>query len=139
MPRAGTAFPTMKLGTASKVRYWPPSSKGVETSISVYRAPTPYPRHYDHAWYVLEGAVQFACGERVISAPAGTFVLVPKGVAHTFANPAAVPARMLGIDAPGGFEPYFEDLAAAIPEGVPVDAALVVAIQRQHDTYPPER
>jgi ubiquinone/menaquinone biosynthesis C-methylase UbiE len=33
MPLAGTAFPTMRHGTASKVQYWPPSSKGVETSM----------------------------------------------------------------------------------------------------------
>jgi mannose-6-phosphate isomerase-like protein (cupin superfamily) len=95
-------------------------------------------RHYDHAWYVLEGAVEVTCGGRIIQAPAGTFVLVPKGIAHTFSNPAAVPARMLEIDAPGGFEPYFEELATAIPEGAPVDPSVVVAIQRKHDTYPPD-
>ncbi len=94
-------------------------------------------RLYDHAWYVLEGAVQLTCGERVVSASAGTFVLVPKGIAHTFSNPAAVSARMLEIDAPGGFEPYFEELATAIPEGSSVDPSVVVAIQRKHDTYPP--
>jgi len=96
-------------------------------------------RHYDHAWYVLEGAVQLTCGDRIVTASEGTFVLVPKGIAHTFSNPAAVPAHMLEIDTPGGFEPYFEELAAAIPEGAPVDPAVVVAIQRKHDTFPPER
>jgi mannose-6-phosphate isomerase-like protein (cupin superfamily) len=96
-------------------------------------------RHYDHAWYVLEGEVQLTCGDRVVQAKAGTFVLVPKGIAHTFSNAAAVQSRMLEIDAPGGFEPYFEELAAAIPEGASVDPSVVVAIQRKHDTSPPDR
>ena len=95
-------------------------------------------RHTDHAWYVLEGEVQFTCGERIVTASAGTFVLVPRGIAHTFSNPGAVPVRMLEIDAPEGFEPYFEELAAAIPQGAAVNPAVVVAIQRQYDTYPPD-
>lgn len=95
-------------------------------------------RHYDHAWYVLAGEVQLICGDRLLSAPAGTFVFVPRGIAHTFANAAAVPTRMLEIDTPGGFEPYFEELAAATPEGAPVNPSVVVAIQRRYDTYPPD-
>jgi hypothetical protein len=47
-------------------------------------------------------------------------------------------ARMLEIDTPGGFEPYFEELAAAIPEGAAVNPSVVVAIQRKYDTYPPD-
>ena len=42
-------------------------------------------------------------------------LLANKGIAHTFTNPAA------------------------IPTGAPVDHAVVVAIQRKHDTFPPER
>jgi hypothetical protein len=45
---------------------------------------------------------------------------------------------MLEIDTPGGFEPYFEELAAAIPEGASVNPSVVVAIQRKYDTYPPD-
>jgi Cupin domain len=86
---------------------------------------------------VLEGEVQLTCGDRIVQAKAGTFVFVPKGIAHTFSNPGAVQARMLEIDAPGGFEPYFEELAAAIPTGTSVDPSVVVAIQRKYDTYPP--
>jgi hypothetical protein len=85
----------------------------------------------------VEGTLHLTCGERSIVVTAGTCVLVPNGIAHTFANPADVPARLLEIDAPGGFEPYFEELATAIPAGTPVDPAVVVAIQRKYDTFPP--
>ena len=37
-------------------------------------------------------------------AAAGTFVLVPPGVEHTFANRSDHPVRMLNIHAPAGFD-----------------------------------
>jgi hypothetical protein len=45
---------------------------------------------------------------------------------------------MLEIDATGGFEPYFEELAPTIPQGALVDPSLVVAIQCKYDTFPPD-
>jgi mannose-6-phosphate isomerase-like protein (cupin superfamily) len=94
-------------------------------------------RHYDHAWYIVEGEVNLTFGERIMQAKAGTFVFVPKGVAHTFSNPGAAGARMLEIDTPGGFENYFKELAAAFPEGASITPWVVVAIQQKYDTYPP--
>ena len=41
--------------------------------------------------------------ERVVAGP-GTFVLVPPGVLHTFANDSDEPVRMLNIHAPAGFD-----------------------------------
>ncbi len=41
--------------------------------------------------------------ERAVAGP-GTFVLVPPGVEHGFANEAAVPVRMLNLHAPAGFD-----------------------------------
>ena len=39
-----------------------------------------------------------------VSAPPGTFVLVPQGTEHAFRNKGATPVRMLNIHAPGGFD-----------------------------------
>ena len=58
----------------------------------------------DDAFYVLEGELTFILGEDEIAAPAGTFVLVPPDVVHTFANRSAAPARILNIHAPAGFD-----------------------------------
>lgn len=60
--------------------------------------------------YVLEGEVTLQIGEEVIKAPPGALVLKPKGIPHTFWNAGNVPARILEIIAPGGFEKYFDDL-----------------------------
>ena len=58
----------------------------------------------DDAFYVLDGEVTFVVEGEELAAPAGTFVLVPQGVLHSFANRASEPARILNIHAPAGFD-----------------------------------
>ena len=76
-------------------------------------------------------------GERTVQASVGTFVFVPKGVVHSFSNPGAVWSRILQIDAPGGFENFYEELATAFPEGTPIVDLVLDAIQQKYDTYRP--
>jgi mannose-6-phosphate isomerase-like protein (cupin superfamily) len=68
------------------------------------RGPDPHvhERHAD-AWYVLEGELTFGVGpggETLHQAPAGTLVLVPAGVIHTFRNDGTGTARFLNVHAP---------------------------------------
>ena len=58
----------------------------------------------DDAFYILDGELTFVFGAERVTAPAGTFVLVPPGVEHGFRNEQAAPVRMLNIHAPGGFD-----------------------------------
>ena len=58
----------------------------------------------DDAFYIIEGEMTFVFGDREVSAPPGTFVLVPPGVEHAFRNDGAQPVRMLNIHAPAGFD-----------------------------------
>ena len=59
------------------------------------------PLHVHHAddetWYVLEGTLCVRRGDEIITAHAGSGVLVPKGMPHTFWNPDPEPARYLLI------------------------------------------
>jgi mannose-6-phosphate isomerase-like protein (cupin superfamily) len=58
----------------------------------------------DDSFYILEGELTFGVeGEEVVAGP-GTFVLVPPGVRHTFANRSDEPVRMVNIHAPAGFD-----------------------------------
>lgn len=61
----------------------------------------------DDAFFVLEGQLTVRTPEdrcpNVIAGP-GTFVLVPPGAVHTFANHGDARVRMLNIHAPGGFD-----------------------------------
>ena len=58
----------------------------------------------DDAFYVLDGELLFRVEDEEIAAPAGTFVLVPPRIRHTFANRTSAPARILNIHAPAGFD-----------------------------------
>ena len=58
----------------------------------------------DDVFYVLEGELTFKLASGDVAAPAGTFVLVPPGVEHTFSNRTDQPVRVLNIHAPGGFD-----------------------------------
>ena len=66
------------------------------------------PPHIHHAeeeaWYVLEGTLTFRFDDKEHEAPSGTFVLVPPGVRHTFANRTDAPARVVNVHAPAGFD-----------------------------------
>jgi mannose-6-phosphate isomerase-like protein (cupin superfamily) len=58
----------------------------------------------DDAFLVLDDEMTFLLADEELTAPAGTFVLVPPGVEHTFVNRAGQPVRMLNIHAPAGFD-----------------------------------
>ena len=58
----------------------------------------------DDSFYVLEGEMTFLVEDERLTAGPGTFVLVPPGVLHTFANESDAPARMLNVHAPAGFD-----------------------------------
>ncbi len=66
----------------------------------------------EEAFYVLEGEVVFrAAGERILGRP-GTYLNIPRGVAHHFKNESATTARLLIFFAPAGIEPMMERMAA---------------------------
>jgi quercetin dioxygenase-like cupin family protein len=75
------------------------------------RGPDPHVhRQHADAFYVLAGALVFGIGPGAaeeIEASAGSLVLVPAGVVHTFGNDGPEDARYLNIHAPGmGFGDY---------------------------------
>ncbi len=75
------------------------------------RGPEPHVhRKHADAFYVLAGSLVFGLGpgaRETVHAEAGSLVLVPIGVVHTFGNDGPGDARFLNIHAPsGGFADY---------------------------------
>lgn len=66
----------------------------------------------DQCIYVVSGTVHLEIGGEFIQAPAGTYVIKPRGVPHGLWNPGSTPALMLEITSPGGFESYGQEMAA---------------------------
>ena len=58
----------------------------------------------DDSFYILEGELTFTVDAEEIVAGPGTFVLVPPGVPHTFANRGDAVARFVNVHAPAGFD-----------------------------------
>ena len=80
----------------------------------------------EEAFYVIEGELAFTIGDRTVEMTDGSFILVRRGVVHTFKNTGARPTRMLILVSPGDFEGYFVELGelvAATPSGEPDRAA----------------
>ena len=67
---------------------------------------------FDEAFYVLAGELTFQLGERRRVAGPGEVVFAPRGSHHTLANHGSSGARYLLVCTPGGFERYFDRLAA---------------------------
>ena len=89
--------------------------------------------HEDEYTFVLEGEIGVQIGEEVLYATAGDLVFKPRGVAHAFWNRTDAPARCLEVISPGGFEAYFEELAALLPPHVPApDLAGIAALQARY-------
>jgi quercetin dioxygenase-like cupin family protein len=75
----------------------------------------------DEYSYVLEGEITAQIGAEVVTAPAGTLVLKPRGVPHTVWNATTQPARFLEIISPAGFENYFGELDEILAQAGPPD------------------
>ncbi|HYM57470.1 MAG TPA: cupin domain-containing protein [Solirubrobacteraceae bacterium] len=78
-------------------------------------------RHFE-SFYVLEGEIALAVGDRELRAEAGSWVQVPPGVPHTISFPDSEPVRFLNLHTPScGFGAFLrafhsagdEQLAAA--------------------------
>ncbi len=96
--------------------------------------------HTTEAYYCVAGEVAFTLDGRAVTLAAGEAAVVPPGVAHAFANPGDAPARLLVWLTPGGFERYFDDvaaLAAASPAWPPADPGAMAAIAARYDLLPP--
>lgn len=79
---------------------------------------------FDEAFYVLDGELTFQLGEELRTATRGQFAFARGGAVHTLANLSGSPARYLLAITPGGFERYFERIAAEAAGVEPSASAL---------------
>lgn len=73
----------------------------------------------DDVFYVIEGTMSFLTDDRWTDAPAGSFVLVPGGIAHDFENRSTARAGMLNISVPGAFEDLMPGIVEWFTENPP--------------------
>jgi len=128
-------------GTPTVVKLHGEDVRGAYSLMELEVAPGPgagpHVHHQaDEAFYVVDGEMLVQLGDRTVHAPKGSFILVPRGLRHAFANAGSTPARAVFICSPPGFERFFEELAAlrrAAPSGQ-LDAETVAEIGRKYAT-----
>jgi mannose-6-phosphate isomerase-like protein (cupin superfamily) len=113
-PGEGRAYP---MGRVSAVFKADGDETGGRYSISEWwldphtKGPGAHHHPEDDVFFVFEGTMRFLVGDDWVEAPAGSFVLVPGGVTHTFENRGGTRAGALNISAPGDFEPHMAGIA----------------------------
>lgn len=92
--------------------------------------------HHGHeeSFFVLEGTIRIEADDRIVDAGPGAMVLAERGVAHSFANVSAEPARMLAIYAPASAVAYLDELAAIVDADGSVDAEELADFYRRFDS-----
>jgi len=95
-------------------------------------APMHTHRHEDEYSFVLQGEIMAQIGNEVVTAPAGTLVLKPRGVPHTVWNATTRPARILEIISPAGFENYFVELAELLAQAGPPDVERINMLAQEY-------
>jgi quercetin dioxygenase-like cupin family protein len=90
-----------------------------EITLAPHSSGPPQHRHsgHDEGFYVVSGTARFTVGQTTHDAPAGTLVMVPPGVPHTFANPGDEPVVLLNTFTPDFYVQYFRDLRDLIASG----------------------
>jgi quercetin dioxygenase-like cupin family protein len=90
---------------------------------------------HDETFYVIAGTARFTVGDNQREAPAGTFVSVPIGAEHTFANAGDEPAIILNTFTPDFYVGYFRDLSKLATSGE-MNPEAILAVMARYATYP---
>ncbi|SMB85364.1 cupin domain-containing protein [Deinococcus hopiensis] len=76
----------------------------------------PLHRHdYEEMFTLLEGEVELAFRDQVLTARAGETINIPANAPHRFKNVSAQPARLLCLCTPAGQEEYFAEIGVVVP------------------------
>jgi mannose-6-phosphate isomerase-like protein (cupin superfamily) len=98
------------------------------------------PRHIhvneDEAWYLLDGAMTFYCGDHVIEAAERSWVFAPRGVPHTF-KVGSNGARALTFAFPSTFADFVAEMGEpapqlTVPPPAPVDPRRLAEVAHKY-------
>lgn len=82
-----------------------------EMSVVPGGGPPPHIHHReDESFHILEGTLTIQVGGNTITASAGDFAFLPRGIAHSFKNTGAGHAKALVLITPAGLEGFFKEV-----------------------------
>jgi quercetin dioxygenase-like cupin family protein len=109
-------------------------------SISIVEHPFPVgalvPPHLhtreDEYSIVTEGEIGFRSGDREVVLGPGGYITKPRGELHAMWNAGAVPARMIEVISPAGFEHFFREVSELLADGQPPDPDAMPALAARY-------
>jgi mannose-6-phosphate isomerase-like protein (cupin superfamily) len=109
-----------------------------EITIPPHTDGPPQHRHaqHDEGFYVVSGTAQFTVGETTHEASAGTFVMIPPGAPHTFANPGDEAVVLLNTFTPDLYVSYFRELRDLVAGGQTLTPAATIEAMSRYATVP---
>ena len=110
-PNEGARLPTLDIVHKVTARHSGGSLVVDEWGLSPGQMIPPHTHdREDECTFVLEGELSCYVGGEVVVAPAGSYVVKPRGVPHAFHNAGTETVRVMEILTPGGaFEGYFDE------------------------------
>jgi quercetin dioxygenase-like cupin family protein len=109
-----------------------------EITLAPHTDGPPQHRHAEHdeGFYVVSGTARFTVGQTTYEAVAGTFVMIPPGAPHTFANPGDQATVLLNTFTPDLYVQYFRDLRDMIAGGRELTPEATVQVMSRYATVP---
>lgn len=86
----------------------------------------------DEISIVLEGEIGFRSEDQEVVLDAGGYIVKPRGEVHAMWNAGRVPARMIEIISPAGFEEFFRSLADLTASGEAPDMEAIGALSERY-------
>jgi quercetin dioxygenase-like cupin family protein len=101
----------------------------VEHPFAVGTLVPPHIHHHEDEYSIVtQGTIGFRSGNREVVLGAGGYITKPRDEVHAMWNAGDVPARMIEIISPGGFEGFFRELSELVAAGPPsLEARLEIA------------
>ena len=92
----------------------------VEHPFAVGTLVPPHLHHREDEYSIVtEGMIGFRSGDREVVLGQGGYITKPRDEVHAMWNAGQVPARMIEIISPGGFEGFFQELSELVASGPP--------------------
>ncbi len=136
--RRGAAALTFTTTPTDTMRFLWAGDEGMPDLTDERLAPGDGPPLHRHPWatweVVLEGTLLVRLGDEELEVGAGDVIYTPPNIVHAFVVTGTEPARLLGVNWPGGFHHLYGELAAAFSAGGPPDFGAMAAAAARYDT-----
>lgn len=132
----GTEALSFTTTPTDHMRFLCPGGPELPDVIDGRMAPGDGPPLHRHPWVtwdvVVEGRLRVRIGEETFEVGPGDLVFTPSGAAHTFMVIGDSPARVIGVNWPGGFHHLYAELAEAFAGDGPPDFGAMSAAAARH-------